>query len=47
MNSKRLVYLFTPSPKLYGDKVKVLVRRTTRKMKRYGVNAMYTDKLTV
>ena len=43
MNSKRLVYLFTPSPKLYGDRVKVLVRRTTRKMKRYGVNAMYTD----
>jgi len=43
MNSKRLVYLLTPSPKLYGDRVKVLVRRTTRKMKRYGVNAMYTD----
>lgn len=43
MNSKRLVYLFAPSPKLYGDRVKVLVRRTTRKMKRYGVDAMYTD----
>ena len=43
MNSKRLVYLFTPSPTLYGEKMQVFLRRSIRKMKRYGVNAMYTD----
>lgn len=43
INSKKLVYLFTPSPSLYGEKMKVFLRRTIRKMKRYGVNAMYSD----
>lgn len=43
INSKELVYLPTPSPTLYGEKVNILVRRTIQKMKRRGVNAMYTD----
>ena len=43
IHSKRLVYLSTPSISLYGDNVKVFLRRTIRKMKRYGVNAMYSD----
>lgn len=43
INSKRLVYLFIPSPALYGEKMSIFLRKSIRKMKQYGVNAMYTD----
>lgn len=43
VNSKRLVYLFIPSPALYGKAVEVFIRRSIKYMHRYGVNAMYSD----
>lgn len=43
MNSKRLVYLFTPSPALYGEKMNVFLRRSIRKAQKYGITAMYAD----
>ena len=43
MNSKRLVYLFTPSPGLYGKTMEVFIRRSIRSMRKYGINAMFSD----